>query len=579
MGILKPYFRKNLLSILGAVISVIILAGNTLWQPKLLQVIMNAIIANNRGQVFEYGIQLIVLAVVGIIAGISGTFFAAKTAQAVTAGLRADTYRQIQQFSFGNIEKFSTGSLVVRLINDLNQILNLVMTLLTQILRIPILFLGAFILGIMTIPRLWWIEILMVILIVALSALVFSKMGNLFSRFQTWLERMNNVAKESMQGIRVVKSFNQEENETQKFAKTANQLRDLNLTIGYLFALMIPGFTLISNIMILLAVYFIGTSIVQHPHDLAAIASFISYLMQLMFAIIIGAMTMTMFSRGMISLNRVKEVLEEKPALKYSTQADIQQLNGEVEFKDVSFAYPGATELALKNISFKAAAGSFIGIVGSTGSGKTTLAQLIARLYDPSSGSVQFSNHDLREIPSEVLRQTVSFVLQKAVLFSGTIEDNLKQGKKDASHAEMNWALKVSQAAEFVMNYPDGVKHYVEERSANFSGGQKQRLSIARGIISKPPILILDDSTSALDAQSEQLVQQALATEMKATTVFMISEKISSVIKADQILVLDQGKLVAVGTHQELVKNSSVYQEIYAAQLAKEGRVENAELS
>lgn len=185
----------------------------------------------------------------------------------------------------------------------------------------------------------------------------------------------------------------------------------------------------------------------------------------------------------------------------------------------------------------------------------------------------------MREIPSEVLRQTVSFVLQKAVLFSGTIEDNLKQGKKDASHAEMNWALKVSQAAEFVMNYPDGVKHYVEERSANFSGGQKQRLSIARGIISKPPILILDDSTSALDAQSEQLVQQALATEMKATTVFMISEKISSVIKADQILVLDQGKLVAVGTHQELVKNSAVYQEIYAAQLAKEGRVENAELS
>lgn len=572
MELLKPYFKKNLFAILGAVISVIILAANTLWQPKLLQVIMKAIIADNRHKVFIYGIQLIVLAVIGIVAGITGTFFAAKTAQSVTADLRGDLYRKIQNFSFGNIERFSTGSLVVRLINDLNQVLNLVMMLLTQILRIPILFFGAFILGIMTIPRLWWIEILMIVLIVSLSALVFSRMGSLFGRFQTWLDRMNNVAKESMQGIRVVKSFNQEQNETLKFTGTANKLRDLNLTIGYLFALMIPAFMLISNIMILLAVYLIGTSITQHPNDLAAIASFISYLMQLMFAIIIGAMTMTMSSRGMISLKRIKEVLTSQPELQYPATPDkAERLVGDVEFKNVNFTYPNAEEPTLENISFKAPAGSFVGIVGSTGSGKTTLAQMIARLYDPSSGVVQIAGKNLRKISAQTLRNTVSFVLQKAILFSGTIEDNLKQGKHDATKAEMHWALEVSQAAEFVLNYPDGVKHRVEERSANFSGGQKQRLSIARGIIGKPPILILDDSTSALDAQSEKLVQQALATEMQATTVFMISEKISSVIHADQILVMDQGKLVAAGKHQELLKNSVIYQEIYSAQLSKEG--------
>ncbi|MFT8819367.1 MAG: ABC transporter ATP-binding protein [Liquorilactobacillus nagelii] len=572
MELLKPYFKKNLFAILGAVISVIILAANTLWQPKLLQVIMKAIIADNRHKVFIYGIQLIVLAVIGIVAGITGTFFAAKTAQSVTADLRGDLYRKIQNFSFGNIERFSTGSLVVRLINDLNQVLNLVMMLLTQILRIPILFFGAFILGIMTIPRLWWIEILMIVLIVSLSALVFSRMGSLFGRFQTWLDRMNNVAKESMQGIRVVKSFNQEQNETLKFTGTANKLRDLNLTIGYLFALMIPAFMLISNIMILLAVYLIGTSITQHPNDLAAIASFISYLMQLMFAIIIGAMTMTMSSRGMISLKRIKEVLTSQPELQYPAAPDkAERLVGDVEFKNVNFTYPNAEEPTLENISFKAPAGSFVGIVGSTGSGKTTLAQMIARLYDPSSGVVQIAGKNLRKISAQTLRNTVSFVLQKAILFSGTIEDNLKQGKHDATKAEMHWALEVSQAAEFVLNYPDGVKHRVEERSANFSGGQKQRLSIARGIIGKPPILILDDSTSALDAQSEKLVQQALATEMQATTVFLISEKISSVIHADQILVMDQGKLVAAGKHEELLKGSVIYQEIYSAQLSKEG--------
>lgn len=445
------------------------------------------------------------------------------------------------------------------------------MTILTQLLRIPLLFIGAFILGIITIPRLWWIEILMIVLILALTGSVFSHMGDLFARFQKWLDRMNTVAKESMQGIRVIKSFNQEENETKKFAATADELKNLNLTIGYLFSLLIPAFMLISNIMILLSVYFIGAKIISHPNDLAAIASFISYLMQLMFAIIIGAMTMTMASRGMISLKRVKEVMETKPDVEFNNNAGENILASNVEFENVSFAYPNASEDSLKDISFKVKEGSFVGIVGSTGSGKTTLAQLIARLYDPTRGNVKIGGKKLQSITAATLRATVSFVLQKAVLFSGTIEDNLKQGKSDATNEEMEWALDVAQAKEFVDKYEDGVKHRVEERSANFSGGQKQRLSIARGIIGKPKILILDDSTSALDAKSEKLVQQGLESEMKTTTVFMIAEKISSVIKADTILVLDNGELVGMGTHKELLESSPIYQEIYAAQLSRTG--------
>ncbi|MCP9312927.1 ABC transporter ATP-binding protein [Liquorilactobacillus satsumensis] len=569
MDILKPHFKQNVGMIIGAVIAVVILAASSLWQPRLLQDIMNAIIADRKERVLVYGIQLIVLALIGIAAGIASTFFAAKVAQAVATDLRAQTYQKIQTFSFGNIERFSAGSLVVRLINDINQVLNLVMMLLTQLLRLPILFLGAFILGILTIPRLWWIELLMVVLVLGLTSLVFSRMSNLFMRFQKWVDNLNSVAKESMQGIRVIKSFNQEQSEIKKFAGAAGELRGLNLTIGYLFALLIPCFMLISNLMILLAVYLVGTGITAHPGELAAIASYISYLMQLMLAIIIGAMTMTMSSRGMISLRRIKEVLKTKPDVQFDPKAPVQDLAGSVEFKQVTFSYPGAKTPALRAVSFKVKAGNFVGIVGSTGSGKSTLAQLMARLYDPSAGEVEIGGQNLRKVNEKSLRKAVSFVLQKAILFSGSIADNLKQGKADATEKELSWAANIAQATEFVEKYTEGFAHHVEERSSNYSGGQKQRLSIARGVVGRPNILILDDSTSALDAKSEKLVQEALAHELTQTTVFMIAEKISSVIKADQILVLDQGKLVGSGTHSQLLQDSQIYREIYAAQLSK----------
>ncbi|KRL03615.1 ABC transporter ATP-binding protein [Liquorilactobacillus capillatus] len=570
MKILKPYFKNNYRSIIGAISAVIILALSSLWQPKLLQNIMKAIIADNTTAVQNYGIQLILLAVVGILAGIASTYFSAKIAQSVTTDLRAAVYSKIQTFSFGNIEKFSFGSLTVRLINDINQVLNLLMTIFMQLFRIPILFIGAFVLGIMTIPRLWWIEVLMIVLIVSLSSLVFSKMGRFFARFQRWMDNLNTIAQESMQGIRVVKSFNQEENEINKFTVSSNNIKGLQLSIGYLFSLMIPAFTLISNLMILVALYFVGIGITDHPNDLAAIASFTSYLMQLMFAIIIGAMTMMMSSRGLISLGRIKEVLETKPDVIYHKDGPEEKLAGSVVFQDVSFSYPNSATESLSNISFSVKPGETVGIVGATGSGKTTMAQLIPRLYDPTAGTIYVGGKMLKEVNEASLRKTVSYVLQKAILFSGTIAENLRQGKSDAIEEDLRWAAEVSQAAEFIDNYEDGFEHKVEERSANLSGGQKQRLSIARGLIGKPQILILDDSTSALDAKSEKKVQEALERDLKETTVFIIAEKIASVIQADKILVLDKGKLVAAGKHKELLQISPIYKEIYDAQVSKE---------
>ena len=561
----KPYWRDITFSILA----VIVMAGASLWQPRLLQNIMKAIIADNQNQVMQYGIQLLVLAVIGLVAGVINTIFAAKVSQSIAADVRANEYKKIQSFSFGNIEKFSAGNLVVRMTNDVNQVQQLVMMFLQSLTRIPILFVGAFILALMTLPRLWWIVVLMVILIALSSQIVFKQMGKFFTRIQKLIDKTNTLAKENLQGVRVVKSFNQEQNETTRFTENSDELTHVNTTIGYLFSTMIPMFMLISYVAIGAAVLFVGRGIIQHPSDLAAITSFISYLMQIFFAIMIGGMMSTFASRGFVSLARIKEVLDTEPDLTYDANAEELDLSGDVSFKNVAFTYPGDQKPALENISFDVKSGEMIGIVGATGSGKTTLAQLIARLYDPSVGEVTVGGVNLKHVNEKSLRRAVSYVLQRAILFSGTIAGNLRQGNQGASETELQKAAEIAQAAEFVNRYDDNFEHEVEERSANFSGGQKQRLSIARGVVGNPKILILDDSTSALDARSEKLVQEALDRDLKGTTTFVIAEKISSVLHADRILVLDNGQLVGVGSHQELLQSSPIYTEIYETQKAK----------
>ena len=563
----KPYRREIILSMLA----VVIMAGASLWQPRLLQQVMNAIIADNQQAVWSNGIALVSLAVIGLLAGVINTIFAAKVSQGIAADIRADEYRKIQSFSFGNIEAFSAGNLVVRMTNDVNQVQQLVMMFLQTLTRIPILFLGAFILALMTLPRLWWIVILMVILIVLSSQVVFKQMGKYFAKIQHLIDRTNTLAKEDLQGIRVVKSFNQEANETVRFTDNSDELTRVNMMIGYLFSTMIPIFMLISYVAIGASVWFVGQSVVAHPEDLAAITSFIAYLMQIFFAILIGGMMSTFASRGLVSLGRIKAIFDTQPDLTFNPNAPAVDLTGDVAFENVSFTYPGDTQPALTDISFKIKAGEMVGIVGATGSGKTTLAQLIPRLYDPTKGEVLVGGVNLKDVNEKSLRSAVSFVLQRAILFSGKISDNLRQGKPDATSAEFQRAAEIAQAAEFVNRYEDGFEHLVEERSANFSGGQKQRLSIARGVVGSPKILILDDSTSALDARSEKLVQEALDKELAGTTTIVIAEKISSVLHADRILVLDDGRLVGSGSHAELLASSAIYREIYETQKAKGG--------
>ncbi|WOY89209.1 ABC transporter ATP-binding protein [Ligilactobacillus murinus] len=577
MEILKPHLKNYLGAIIGAVISIIVAAGASLLQPRILQFILDNLLKNDRQAMFNYGMILIALAVIGVIAGILNVYFAARVAQGVTSDLREETYRKIQTFSLSNIEKFSASTLVVRLINDMNQVLNVVMTTFMQVLRMPIMIIGAFILGIVTIPRFWWLQVVMFLAVGLVIGLTFPQLGKMFDRFQKKLDHSNTIAKEAMQGIRVIKSFNQQENEEERFGEVSDDMNDLNIKISYVFSCLLPAFFLVCNVGITAVVYLVGINVENNPGELAAITSYIGYLMQMLFTLAFGGMTMAMYARGFVSLGRIKEVLDTKPDLTFDPNAPEVELDGTVEFDNVSFAYPGAENETLKNISFKVAPGESIGVIGATGSGKSTLAQLMTRLYDPTSGVVKVGGIDLREVNEGSLRKAVSLVLQKALLFSGKISDNLRQGDRNATTKDFRWAARISQAAEFVERYDDQYEHPVEERSANFSGGQKQRLSITRGVVGKPKVLILDDSTSALDAKSEKRVKEALEKELTQTTTFVIAEKIFSVMDADRIMVLDQGQIVALGSHQELLANSQVYREIYETQRAKD-KIEEGEL-
>lgn len=569
---------KYKLLVFAALATMLLQVGAALWQPQYMKNILSVMaesisISDKVDKINHYGVYLLLIAAVGLIGSILNTVTAAKIAQSVSADIREETFRKIQTFSYENIEKFNAGNLVVRMTNDINQVQTLLMMTFQVLIRVPLLFIGAFILSIITMPELWWIIIVMVVLIVLVTMLSMKSMGPHFMVFQKLMDRINGIAKENLRGARVVKSFVQEKDQIQKFDATSDELLGHNMAVGYTFAAMIPAFTIISQLAVFGAILLVSTYVTRDlntaANTLGGIMSFIQYMMQIMMAIIMGGMMSMFASRGFVSIGRINEILKTEPAMEFEDVAD-EELSGSVKFDHVSFAYPNDEHPTLQDISFEIQPGQMVGIVGATGSGKSTLAQLIPRLFDPTEGTVSVGGKDLRYVSKTTLKNTISIVLQKAILFSGTISGNLKQGKADATLEQMSRAASIAQAAEFIEKLPEHYESQVEERGNNFSGGQKQRMSITRGIIKDPKVLILDDSTSALDAKSEKLVQEALSNDLKDTTTIIIAQKISSVVHADNILVLDEGKLVAQGTHAELVENSAVYREIYDTQKAKE---------
>ena len=566
-------FVKTLLKYKWFVVCSIVMTGlmiaSSLLQPWLLKQVLDALQMSNSKAIYQAGAWLIGMGIVGLLAGGINVTTAAYISQAVSSDLREKTFRKIQTFSYANIEQFNAGNLVVRMTNDINQIQNLVMMMFQILLRLPVLFIGSVVLAIVTVPELWWIIALLILLVTGLTAMMMGLMGPRFKKFQTLLEQMNAIAKENLRGVRVVKSFVQERAQFDKFSHVSDELLDQNLFIGYAFSVVEPIMMFVGYGAVYLAIWTLSGMVATDAGVVSSIASFIGYLNQIIFTIIMVGFLGNGVTRAIISMRRLNEVLDTEPAMTFPDIAD-EDLEGSIHFDHVTFTYPTDESPILKDISFEVAPGQMVGVVGATGAGKSTLAQLIPRLFDPQEGSVSIGGKDLREVSQGSLRKNVSIVLQRAILFSGTIADNLRQGKLDASLSEMEWAAGIAQASEFIGRMADSFDSQVEERGNNFSGGQKQRMSIARGVVNHPKILILDDSTSALDAKSEKLVQEALNRDLKGTTTIVIAQKISSVVHADKILVLDQGRLIGQGTHKELVATNEVYREIYETQKGKE---------
>ena len=554
---------------LSSLLMTSLMIASSLLLPWFLKHILDALQEQNSQTIYSMGGWLIGIGFVGLVAGGINVTLAAYIAQAVSSDLREETFRKIQTFSYANIEEFNAGNLVVRMTNDINQIQNVTMMLFQILLRLPILFIGSVILAIVTMPSLWWIIFLLIVLIAGLTAVMMGMMGPRFKKFQTLLDKINAIAKENLRGVRVVKSFVREEDQFHKFSQVSDELLSENLYIGYAFSIIEPMMMLVGYSSVYLAIWTLSGMIQAEPGLVSSIASFIGYLSQIIFTIIMVGFLGNGVTRGIISVRRIKEVLATEPAMTFPDSPD-EELEGSLSFEHVTFSYPNDDEPMLKDISFEVEPGQMIGVVGATGAGKSTLAQLIPRLFDPQEGSVKIGGRDLRELSQGTLRKNVSIVLQRAILFSGTIADNLRQGKLNASLPEMERAARIAQASEFISRMEESFDSAVEERGSNFSGGQKQRMSIARGVVNNPNILILDDSTSALDAKSEKLVQEALNKELQGTTTIIIAQKISSVVHADKILVLDQGRLIGQGTHAELVANNDVYREIYETQKGKE---------
>jgi len=555
--------------VLASLVMTGLMVTSSLLQPRYLQEVLEALLTGDNEAIYTIGFWLILVALIGLIAGGINVVLAAYIAQGVSSDLREDAFRKIQTFSYANIEKFNAGNLVVRMTNDINQIQNVVMMTFQILFRLPLLFIGSFILAVVTLPSLWWVLVLMVVLIVVIMGFMMGMVGPRFSKFQTLLERINAIAKENLRGVRVVKSFVREKDQFAKFTQVSDELLGENLYIGYAFSVMQPAMMLISYGAVFLSIWLVAGMAESDPSVVGSIASFVNYLSQIIFTIVMVGFLGNSVTRAMISLRRIREILDTEPAMTFKYVED-EELEGSLSFENVTFTYPNDEEPILKDVSFDIAAGEMVGVVGATGAGKSTLAQLIPRLFDPQQGSIKIGGKDIRTVSEGTLRKTVSIVLQRAILFSGTIADNLRQGKGDATVSEMERAARIAQASEFISRMDLAFESPVEERGTNFSGGQKQRMSIARGIVSNPRILIFDDSTSALDAKSERLVQEALNKDLKGTTTIIIAQKISSVVHADKILVLDQGRLIGQGKHADLVATNAVYREIYETQKGKE---------
>lgn len=568
---IKPYLFSF---IVGPLLMITEVIGEVLLPYFMSKIINEGVAQKNISYIISIGLVMIVTAFFMMAGGIGGAYFGAKGSISFAADLRMDVFKKIQKFSFANIDKFSTGSLVTRLTNDITQMQNMVNMALRMMLRAPGMLIGAVLMAFAMNAKLAAI-ILVVVPLLALALYFIIRVG--FPRFtimQKKLDLVNSGIQEALTNVRVIKSFVRGSYEEEKFSKANEDLKESSLKAFKVVILQMPIMTLAMNITIIAVVWFGGNQVIAGEMQVGDLTAFTTYVTQILMSLMMLAMILLQSSRAIVSARRVSEVLNAEIDLtdEKAEKKDKIVENGKIEFKNVSFRYYKENkEYVLENINFTAQQGETIGIIGSTGCGKTSLVQLIPRLYDADKGEVLVDNVNVKEYSLENLRNGVGMVLQKNVLFSGTILENLEWGDEEASEEMVQSAAKAAQADGFVKSFTNGYETELGQGGVNVSGGQKQRLCIARALLKNPKILILDDSTSAVDTATEAKIRESFSGSLKNTTKIIIAQRISSVMEANKIIVMDEGKIVGMGTHKELLENCETYQEIYYSQMDKEG--------
>jgi len=563
---LKPYWHWAILAPLTMVLEVIM----DLLQPRLLEeVIDQGITHGNMTVVLHNGLWMALFAIIGLGGGAGCTIFAVWAAQGFGADLRRALFGKVQTLSFGNLDKLETGKLVTRLTNDVNQVQEVVMMLLRVMVRVPLLMVGSVVMGILTSPQLSLLFVFLIPVVLIFLIWIINKSFPMFSQVQQRLDTLNTVLQENLAGVRVVKAFVRAQHEIKRFRGANDNLMDQNITAVRTVAVTMPFMMLVVNSGIVATLWLGGVQVKAGGLQVGQVVAFINYLMQGLMSLMMLSMLTMRISRAEASAQRVQEVLENQPEIQNKPTAHKSfSVQGRVDFENVTFSYNGTDhDPVLKQISFVAEPGQTVAFLGATGSGKSSLINLIPRFYDVTKGRIAIDGTDIRDIDEHALRRKIGVALQESVLFSGTIRDNIRYGRPDASDEAVIAAAKMAQAHDFISRFPEGYDSLVGQRGVNLSGGQKQRIAIARALLTQPDVLILDDSTSAVDVETEGRIQEALVRLRQGRTSFVVAQRISTVLTADKILVLDDGRIVAEGNHAELLTSSPIYREIYESQM------------
>lgn len=567
---IRPYWYAF---ILGPILMITEVVGEVILPAYMAKIINIGAANRDVPYIVGTGITMIIIAFVMMAGGIGGAWFASKASISFGADLRNDCFKKVQKFSFTNIDTFSTGSLVTRLTNDITQVQNLIMMALRMMLRAPGMLIGAIIMAFSMNAGLARIFLVIMPVMIVVITIIMRTAFPRFTMMQKKLDKVNSNIQETLQNVRVIKSFVRGEYEEERFSRSNEDLKDSSLRAFKVVIFQMPLMAFFMNATTLLVVWMGGKQVLVGDMPVGNLTAFTTYIVQVLMSLMMLAMVLLQSSRAIASAKRINEVLDTEIDLTddRAGKKDALVQKGRIEFRGVSFRYyKDSQEKVLDDINLTIEPGQTVGIIGSTGCGKTTLVSMIPRLYDADEGSVLVDGVDVRDYSLKNLRNGVGMVLQKNVLFSGTIEENLMWGDEDASEEEVIKASEAAQAAAFLQTFPDGWQTQLGQGGVNVSGGQKQRLCIARALLKKPRILILDDSTSAVDTATEAKIRESFTGTLKETTKLIIAQRITSVMEADQIVVMDEGKIVGLGRHQDLLADCSAYQEIYYSQMERQ---------